>query len=76
MKSCRFLQEDENCSDVAYSKYQSLFFIRLLNFCGLRSRSRWNLQQIAASYKSTVLFYGEFSRFRDCNVEWELRIKN
>ncbi len=47
--SCRFLQEEENCSEVAYSKYHSLFFIRLLNFCGFRSRSRWNLQQMAAS---------------------------
>ena len=30
--SCKFLQLLENCSDVAYSKYHSLFFIRLLNF--------------------------------------------
>ena len=49
MFSWRFLQEEENCSDVAYSKYQILFFIRLLNLFGFFSRSRWNLQQIAAS---------------------------
>ena len=30
--SCRFLQLLLNCSDVAYSKYHNLFFIRLLNF--------------------------------------------
>ena len=47
--SCKFLQEDENCSDVAYSKYHNLFFIRLLNFCGFFSRSMWNLLHIAAS---------------------------
>ena len=49
--SCRFLQLLENCSDVAYSKYHSLFFIRLLNFWGFFSRSAWNLLQIAASLK-------------------------
>ncbi len=49
MSSCRFLHDEENCSEVAYSKYHSLFFIRLLNFCGLRSLSRWNLQHMAAS---------------------------
>ena len=49
MFSCRFLHDDENCSDVAYSKYHSLFFIRLLNLFGFFSRSKWNLQQMAAS---------------------------
>ena len=47
--SCRFLQLLLNCSEVAYSKYQSLFFILLLNFWGFFSRSAWNLLQIAAS---------------------------
>ena len=54
--SCKFLQEDENCSDVAYSKYHNLFFIRLLNFCGFFSRSMWNLLQIAASWKNEKVF--------------------
>ena len=50
MFSCRFLHEDENCSEVAYSKYHILFFMRLLNLFGFFSLSRWNLQQIAASW--------------------------
>lgn len=49
MCSWRFLQEAANVSDVAYSKYHSLFFIRLLNLCGFRSRSKWNFTQMAAS---------------------------
>lgn len=48
--SWRFLQEAANVSEVAYSKYQSLFFMRLLNLWGFFSRSKWNLTQIAASY--------------------------
>lgn len=48
--SCRFLHDAANVSDVAYSKYHSLFFIRLLNLCGFFSRSRWNLTQMAASW--------------------------
>jgi len=47
--SCKFLHEDENCSEVAYSKYHSLFFIRLLNFWGFFSLSWWNFEQMAAS---------------------------
>lgn len=50
MSSCRFLQEAVNVSEVANSKYQSLFFIRLLNLSGFFSRSEWNLTQMAASY--------------------------
>lgn len=38
--SCKFLQDAENCSEVAYSKYHNLFFIRLLNLSGFFSRSR------------------------------------
>lgn len=49
MFSCRFLQEAAKVSEVAYSKYHSLFFMRLLNLCGFFSRSKWNLTQIAAS---------------------------
>ena len=48
--SCKFLQLLLNCSDVAYSKYHNLFFIRLLNFWGFFSRSAWNLLQMAASW--------------------------
>ena len=51
--SCKFLQLLEKVSDVAYSKYHSLFFIRLLNFWGFFSLSAWNLLQIAASWKQS-----------------------
>ena len=49
ISSCSFLHDAAKVSEVAYSKYQSLFFILLLNFSGFFSRSRWNFTQIAAS---------------------------
>lgn len=56
--SWRFLQVAENVSLVAYSKYQSLFFIRELNLWGFFSRSRWNLTQIAASTPTVEYWFG------------------
>lgn len=47
--SWRFLHVAEKVSLVAYSKYQSLFFIRELNLCGFFSRSKWNFTHMAAS---------------------------
>ena len=73
MFSCRFLQDDENCSEVAYSKYQILFFIRLLNLFGFFSRSRWNLQQIAASFKWKFLGCNKMIKSNCLNLRRRLR---
>jgi len=63
MLSWRFLQDAANVSDVAYSKYQSLFFMRLLNLCGFFSRSKWNLTQMAASWGNKIKAL--------CGLRWE-----
>lgn len=47
--SCSFLQVAEKVSDVPNSKYQNLFFIRLLNFSGCFSLMMWNLCAMDAS---------------------------
>lgn len=56
MCSWRFLHDAAKVSEVAYSKYHNLFFIRLLNLWGFFSRSKWNLTQIAASWNYTINF--------------------
>lgn len=67
--SCKFLHDAANVSDVAYSKYHSLFFIRLLNLCGFRSRSKWNFTQMAASCYST-----NDAKMDTCSVSWNMKI--
>lgn len=71
--SCKFLHDAANVSDVAYSKYQSLFFIRLLNLWGFLSRSLWNLTHIAASCNEILIVICEITVSRRLSTTTFLR---
>ena len=66
-ESPKVQQPYEEQTDVAYSKYHSLFFIGLLNFWELFFLSWWNFEQMAASWTHHV-------KKKLSNFQWNLEI--